>query len=569
MELVILNQTYSEWQWLSNEKEILTLPYDLNPANLHLFHGDILDEVTEEIVVPSAIRSEKNIPCVLDYKGNTHGRCKNNNKPLYRCIPNDKSLPHFIVPFQPKTTGFDKHKINKYVLIQFKEWPAEEKHPLATLTHTLGDVDNYDAYTEYQLYCKGLVVSLVEFNKQTSFLKNKHITKNIVDGICDQYPSIENRTHINVFSIDPEGCTDVDDAISIVEHLDHTLISVYIANVPLIIDYFNLWAYFTDKCSTIYLPMHKLTMLPSILSDNICSLLQDDLRFTFVMDIYIPKDTNKVNYKVTFKNALIKVTRNYVYEEADLLLDNDYQQLLKFTQHMSTHKINDSHDVVEYFMILMNEKCALELVRQKCGILRSASIKMSLDKKETIPAEISGFINNWKYASGEYTTIDNKSPHHFIGYEVYTHITSPIRRLVDIVNMTLLQTKLGLLQFKNHASVVEFCNKWSSETKVKYINTTTKSIKKVQNSCSLLALHLKNKDDKKIKKIKGYVFDRELLCGKKNTHKFKYNVYIPEYNMVTTFKTDLVLENYIKMLFTIHVFMEETCLKQKIRLQLN
>jgi hypothetical protein len=136
--------------------------------------------------------------------------------------------------------------------------------------------------------------------------------------------------------------------------------------------------------------------------------------------------------------------------------------------------------------------------------------------------------------------------------------------------MTLLQKEMGLIELKN-ATAIEFCNKWSCKKKVDFINTMTKSIKKVQNNCSLLALYIKYKDDKKFQKIKGYVFDRQDLNDKSKTdfkYKYKYNVYVPEYSMVTTFKTNVLMENNLKMLFTLHLFNDESSLKQKIRLQL-
>jgi len=585
MELVILNQNYTEWQWRDSitqeifHKDALTM----NPADLRLFHSDIVDEITEEIITSSPIRTMKNIPCILDFKGNTHGRSK--DKLFYRCIPNDKTIPQFIVPYEPKTTGLSKNKVNKYVLIQLKEWSAQDKHPIGTLTNTLGDVDNYDAFSEYQLYCNALVISLAEFNKQTLFLKNKKAQDALIDAICEHYPMIENRTHLNIFSIDPEGCVDIDDAIGIT----NTTISVYIANVPLILDHLNLWQHLTDKCSTIYLPMHKLPMLPTILSDNVCSLLEEELRFALAMAIplgALPPHPRTQEYEfkssaASLQPVLIKVARNYVYEEPDLLADSDYQSLLKITQTMD-NKVKDSHDLVEYYMTQMNWRCAQELVKQNCGILRSAHMKSAhmksahmkekmteVEEINTHSPEVNKFITNWKYASGQYTTIEDKRSHEMIGYDVYTHITSPIRRLVDVINMTLLQDKLGLIKYKN-GEAIKFSKLWSSKMKVDFINTSTKSIKKVQNNCSLLTLYIKNKDNRKRQYVTGYLFDRVYTSteiNKKQKSKYTYNVYIPDYKMVSTFKTDELVENYSTMMFTLHLFMDESNLKQKIRLQ--
>jgi hypothetical protein len=565
MELIILNPTYSDWQWRNSltkeivDKTLLTL----NPTLLHLLNGDVVDEITEEIITPSPCRTIKNIPCILDFKGNTHGRTK--DKLTYRCIPDDKSLPNFLVSYQPKTTGFDKNKVNKYVLIQFKTWNKAEKHPIGILTNTLGDVDNYDAYCEYQLYSKGLVIPLKEFIKETIFLKNERIQDSFIDGICEKYPSIENRTHLNIFSIDPEGCTDIDDAIGIVEHTTYTTISIYIANVPLIFEYFNLWQYITNKCSTIYLPMHKLPMIPEILSDNICSLLQDELRFAFVMDIVIPLGSGICS--TSLKSVLIKVDRNFVYEEADLLANIDYQQLLKLTQNQNNDKtIIDSHDLVEYYMIYMNYICALELVKHKCGIFRSAHMKDAVEKLNSLPSDVNKFITNWKYASGQYCTFENNSSHDLVGkgYNVYTHITSPIRRIVDVINMTLLQDKLGLIQY-NFSSAIAFCLKWSTEPQVDFINTCMKGIKKVQNNCNLLSLYIKNKESRKKQSVIGYIVD---ISTDNKKHKYTYNVYVPDYKLISTFKTNKLMEIYSNTYFTLHLFMDEANLKQKIKLQL-
>jgi len=579
MELVILNQLYTEWVWRNPLTKEVDTEISINPSHHHLFHGDIYDDITEELITPSPYRTQKDISCILDYKGSTHGRSK--DKLFYRCIPDDKTLPQFLVAYQPKSTGFDKTKINKYVLIQFKEWTAEEKHPIGTLTTMLGDVDNYDAYSEYQLYSKGLVISLKEFNKETLFLKNKKAQDALIDSICERYPMIENRTHLNIFSIDPEGCTDIDDAIGIVEHLNHTIISVYIANVPLILDQFNLWQHLTDKCSTIYLPMHKLPMLPPILSDTVCSLLEEELRFAFVMDTMHSSSSGVLSLP-TFKPVLIKVSKNYVYEEADLLANTDYQQLLKLTQSID-RKIIDSHDLVEYYMIYMNWQAALKLVDYNCGILRSAHMKSAHMKEEetklnSLPSDITKFITNWKYAEGHYCTIENKSSHDLVGtgYEVYTHITSPIRRLVDVINMTLLQEKLGLIKYRN-VEAVKFCEVWSSTTKVDFMNTSMKNIKKVQNNCTLLALYIKNKESRKNHSVIGYIVDMSTdnnnnnnnnnNDNKKIKHKYVYTVYVPDYKMVSTFKSNDLMEPYTSCKFTLHLFMDEANLKQKIRLQ--
>jgi hypothetical protein len=198
------------------------------------------------------------------------------------------------------------------------------------------------------------------------------------------------------------------------------------------------------------------------------------------------------------------------------------------------------------------------------------------EESNTLPPDVNKFITHFKYASGQYCTFENKSSHDLIGWGLtacetgggnprvaYTHITSPIRRIVDIVNMTLLQDKLGLIQYKN-PFCGEFCTKW--QNKVDFINTTTKSIKKVQNGCNLLMLYV----NEKVKSVihQGYLFDRRESKQCKNKQKYVYSVYVPDYKMVSTYKTDELIEDYSRRHFTLHLFMDEANLKEKVRLQM-
>ena len=62
------------------------------------------------------------------------------------------------------------------------------------------------------------------------------VKSNFDDPEIIQKYNIENRQTYKVFSIDPEGCTDIDDAFSIIKQNDNYLISIYISNVPIILD---------------------------------------------------------------------------------------------------------------------------------------------------------------------------------------------------------------------------------------------------------------------------------------------------------------------------------------------
>ena len=101
----------------------------------------------------------------------------------------------------------------------------------------------------------------------------------------------------NIFSIDPEKSRDFDDAFDI-EELDggKKRISVYISNVSFWMDAMDLWDSFSKRISTIYLPDRKRPMLPTVLSDALCSLTEGDTRFALELELIV-EDYKVVNYK--------------------------------------------------------------------------------------------------------------------------------------------------------------------------------------------------------------------------------------------------------------------------------
>ena len=60
---------------------------------------------------------ENKVVCgVLLVDGITYGRL--NNKLLYKCIPDDRAIPHTLVPYEDKNISFSKVKTNKYVMMR-------------------------------------------------------------------------------------------------------------------------------------------------------------------------------------------------------------------------------------------------------------------------------------------------------------------------------------------------------------------------------------------------------------------------------------------------------------------
>ena len=571
--ILIHNREYTEFTLfeLKTNKKITDeeIIKNIDPIGNKLLSNDVIEYDTENKTVTikqSFTRKMKNIAGVIITNDNkTYGRYK--KKLLYKCIPNQQTLPVFLVPYQIKQ-GFYKTNINRYVIFEFKEWTTNQKHPICSLNNTLGEVSNLNVFYEYQLYCNSLFNSIKPFIKATQKKFKGKNEDEYIELIKNKYniEDLTNKKDLYIFSIDPECSLDYDDAVSIQKiNKNDYIISIYIANVPLWLDVLNLWESFTDRISTIYLPNRKRPMLPTILSDELCSLQENKKRFAFAMNVHVDSYGNIRN--ITYNSCLIKVDKNYRYEENDLIKNEHYSRLFNIVSNMRNNhpfidSINNSHYLVAYLMIFMNYHCAIKMQNDKCGIYRSVILK---DDNNNIPnsidKNIKQFITLWKCTIGQYTLYDNIKEHKMIskkGLDVYMHITSPIRRLVDLLNIAIIQENLNL--FKLSKSYMIFQTKWIDN--LEYINKTMRSIRKVQNTCELITM-CNNNPDILNKTYIGYVFDK--IITYKN--QYQYMVYIPELKLLNKIILNEEYRNYSNFNFKLYIFIDEYKVKKKIRLQ--
>lgn len=541
----------------------------------------------------SPVRTTEFIAGILVLKTNkTYGRDSKTNKLLYKVMPDDRRIPSFIVPYEIKHLGFSKVYINLYVTFTFVSW--EEKHPRGQLNQVLGSVDELDHFYEYQLYCKNLNQSIQRFNKETTKALKQFIANNsheyCIDGILKKYPTIQDRRNQDewkIITIDPDNSVDFDDGFSFKEVewtncsgsiVQCNMISIYISNVVIWMEMLNLWESFSRRISTIYLPDRKKPMLPTILSDNLCSLQKNVSRFAFVMDVVFDKCSGEV-FDISYKNCVVKVIENYRYEES-ALLDNEYfndlilacQTLSKTCKYMQN--IRNSHALVSYLMIFMNHHCARHLMKYNNGIFRAISLSdigtilpgtvIPCD----IPEEISQFIKIWKSnIGGQYININKLTDkedlvrHDLLKMDAYIHITSPIRRLVDLLNILKFQENEAMMPLSDAAK--EFYEKWTTLSELNYINSTMRSIRKVQNVCTLLEMYTSNPE--KLEEIyEGYLFDR---VDWKNGI-YQYFVHLPKIKMTLRIQLSDIISNYEKRTFKLYLFLDEESFKKKIRIQM-
>ena len=570
LRVFINDRNYSSWEFydFDTNKEIKKDIYPkINPFEMKFFAKDIITEDGE--LVFSYIKTCSYIAGILLLENNkTFGRTNNKKRLLYKCIPDDQRLPSFLVPYDIQL-GFSKNIKNKYVLFKFEHW--NNTHPQGLLLETLGDVDKLSAFYEYQLYCKNINHPISNFSEKTREAIKNTKYEECIDKIL-QNPDfvIETRTDEYMFTIDPYGSKDLDDGFSIKQFENGDWrISIYIANVFFWLETLKLWNSFSKRVSTIYLPDRSRPMLPSILSENLCSLLENHNRFAFCMDVYLDNDAKIIknkdgSEKIEWKNVLIKVNKNFAYEDTKLVNNKHYQKLFDITTKCN-NGITNSHDVVSYWMIFMNSQCGKKMVDNKFGIFRSAtynnlpkqinSIDMNEDTKRV--------IQNWNNLTGQYIIYSDGVviDHELMNDKSYIHITSPIRRLIDQLNQILFFKKFHLIT-KISEECLHFLNNWMNE--MEYINTSMRSIRKIQTDCELMTKCCNHPEI--LQDIhEGIIFDKII----KNDGFFTYMVYLEKMKLLSRITTTNNLETFTKQNFKLFFFNDEYNIKRKIRLQIN
>ena len=570
--LTVKDRDYQTWH-IDPLPEILTSSKTATgnfPIDHKLFHGDVFTlnyELGKCVVLDSPLKQQQNIPGILILENNrSYGRTNNKKRLLYRCKPHNPSYPHFLVPYEIPM-GFNKNFRNKYVTFKYDSW--EDKHPRGILSQTLGDTDDLDAYYEYQLFCRELHQPITKCIQQCKAKIHENPRDAWIQHILstpNQYGNIIRDNNPYIFAIDPEDCTDRDDALSVRRVDDtYTIVTVYIANVWVWIEAFDLWDYIGSRMSTIYLPNKKRSMLPSILTEDICSLDAGKTCFVMAMDFHI--QNNQLTWDPP-RQKLIHVQKQFHYEDPKLAKYPGFRALETVTKQLSP-TVGDSHDVVAYWMTQMNTAMAGLMRQKEIGIFRVVSSTTNtlpstttthttsplITSPQTTPKSMESFLRIWEQKlSGKYSLFHPTMDYHhcIMNISEYVHFTSPIRRMIDLLNHLLwLSTQFEL---PSKCKVfVEQC-----EYQIESINRQYKQIKKVQNDCQILYQVTTHPE------LLEQLMDACVLeCIGENI----YSVYVEELKWIGKLYSEEVLEIYQPVMIQLYVFVKEEQLQKKIRIQ--
>lgn len=551
-KVLLQNRDNTSYQYVETKTFCIIENIPKTPLEMKLFSNDVFNyhfDTNQYRVVHSNFKANKRIPGILDLTM-THG--KEGKKFLYLCKPDDKRTPFFLVPYAIPPC-FDKSIRKLYITFEFKHWDKER--PYGTMTQNLGTIDELNHFYEYILYCKSLNISIQQFTKTAKKKLQDESNEQIIENIAKKY-KLEERGEKDyfIFTLDSASSNDYDDAISY-DFKEHK-ITIYITNVALILDYLELWDAFSNRVSTIYLPDKKRTMLPSILVDCLCSLKQKEYKLCYMLDIFYDKHNQIKEQKLGLCKAYIK--KNLSYERQDE--DNPYIQKIFELLHIKT-----THQIVTRLMLHFNHFVAKTFATKRVGIFKSLE-QTKQDNKDNIPEEIYNHLSILKSKASAYCLYDENLKYQSISHsdmKTYLQITSPIRRLVDLLNNMVMMDELRPGSISKRGK--DFYSAWTTDESLECINVSSRAIRKIQSKCQIYQQYMQNQSQGLSPYYKGFVFDK---LKKPGDGKYQYMVYIPSLNLTTYVSLLEDLKDHSMHFFSLHVFMNEENDKKKIKLQL-
>jgi exoribonuclease R len=542
------------------------------------------------------------IPAILVFGNKTYGKkgIGNNVKYYYKCYPiGSETYPRpLLVPFKPDLSQFSKKLTNKYILIH----QLSETH--AKIVETLGSVDDFEAYCQWELHKLGLNKPINELNKAIKRIhlhSEPHLPSEPSSLLYrpDYFERFCNMRERKVYTMDPPESKDFDDAFSIQENS----ISIYITNVAAFLDSFSLFKSMGERTSTIYFPGFNYPMLPKKLSEEFCSLKEGLDRAVLVFEYHFDQD------KVQFYTATIKVTKNLTYEGKSINDKSDKiysisKKLLQKTRDLNQKKhllesIDDTHDAIAFLMLFMNsevakrstnslisesdnldqlvEESVIEKLKEPVNLIYRNCLEKP-DITNVSDPELSKFLSYFNSSGSTYSEKSEK--HAMLNLDSYTHITSPIRRLVDLLNMISFQHSNNLYVFTDDA--LNFHKKWYE--RIEQINKEAKKIRQIQTKASLLKLCLNSDIVVTISNIdheyKGFPISKTINDNSESNYNVtknqdfsktnrNYDVYLPKLKMLTKVSSDQELLLNTKYLFKIYLFTDESTFHKKVRVGLS
>ncbi|KAH6915185.1 mitotic control protein dis3 [Coprinopsis sp. MPI-PUGE-AT-0042] len=260
--------------------------------------------------------------------------------------------------------------VGQKILVSIDRWDVTSRYPEGHFVRALGRVESKEAEQESLLL--EFDVPYRPFGKAILDCLPKEGEQWVVPPKEDGRPEWKDREDLrplNICSIDPPGCQDIDDALH-ARPLPNGNIEagVHIADVSHFVHPDTpMDNEAAARGTTVYLVDKRVDMLPALLGTNLCSLRPFVERLAFSAIWELTPDADIVN--VRFTKSVIASKAAFTYEEAQIRKDDPKQ--------------ND--DITKSIRLLNSLALKLRAKRMAAGALNLASpeVKIHMDSAES------------------------------------------------------------------------------------------------------------------------------------------------------------------------------------------
>ncbi|XP_038076853.1 DIS3-like exonuclease 1 isoform X2 [Patiria miniata] len=208
------------------------------------------------------------------------------------------------------------------IVVRLDSWETDSQYPNGHFVRSLGPTGSLETEIAAILVENSISVGAFSEGQVKELPSNSEETPwTMSEEEISQRRDLR-QTHL-VFSIDPKGCEDVDDTLSIRELKNGKVLElgVHIADVS----YFVKPNSLTDleakqRSTTVYLADRRYDMLPTILSADLCSLIGGVDRYAMSVMWQLDPQTYEVR-KVWYGRTVIRSSHKMFYEAAQALHD--------------------------------------------------------------------------------------------------------------------------------------------------------------------------------------------------------------------------------------------------------
>ncbi|MEA3279959.1 MAG: RNB domain-containing ribonuclease, partial [Thermodesulfobacteriota bacterium] len=291
--------------------------------------------------------------------------------------------------------------------------------------------------------------------------------------VISTYSGREDMTGLSVITIDGQSTTDFDDALSIEDKGDHYRLGIHISDVCYFIkkgDIIDREA--LSRGSSIYTMDQKISMIPSILAEDLCSLKAGELRPAISIMVKISRFYEIVDYEIV--PSIIRVKRQLTYYDVNTVADSDKEIVIFHDIAKNFRELRLSRGAVQITLPEINiwingegELAVTRINRESAGRMLVAEIMIMANwltarflAKHDVPAifrsqpeprgrlykcnEGSLFQNWMQRRSLSRFVLGHEPEHHSgLGLDAYVTATSPIRKYYDLATQRQIRAILG------------------------------------------------------------------------------------------------------------------------------